>query len=189
MNRLALICFAGLAGVATAIVAGEQPPTAAPAATSTSPASPVPPDVIEGARQAKAKRKSGRSRPLTNADVRKSKGNVVINQGAAPAQPPAAEKTVSLEEYREALASRQALELKRDAAKAAVVKLEAALNAVEQSYYDENDLDLRDRVLTARFAEVSTKLDAARLELDAILHLLGETEAPQPSAQPAPENP
>lgn len=172
MKRLALILAAGLAGAAIAVAAEEPKSTATPRAA----ASPVPQEVIDKARETKAKRKARTSRALTNADVKKSKGRIVVNQGEAPAVPPATHPE-SLAEYQAALAARQDLERRRNAAQALVRQLERESAAIEQSYYDENDPDFRDRVIAARFAESATKLAAARTALETLESQLGDPAA------------
>lgn len=123
-------------------------------------------DLIEVAREAKAKRKKSTTKVITNADVKKSKGKLV--ETAVPPLPAdAAPQQSSAEKHEAAKKSHAERERKLAAAQQNVAALEKALAAIEQKYYDENDLDRRDKVIVKEFAETKAKLDAARQELAA----------------------
>ena len=123
----------------------------------------APQDVVSAAKDAKAKRKKSTTKVLTNADVKKSKG--VIGTTTAPTTPVVPEPTL-MERHVAEKAARAAAAEKLAAAEIAVADLEAELAAIEQSYYEENDLTRRDTVLVKRFQDVKAKLDAARKERD-----------------------
>ena len=118
-------------------------------------------DVVDVARTAKAKRKKSTSKVITNADVKKAKGTVV--ETSAKQKPVDETPAPSLVEQQEAMRkARTVHDAKLTAAMAEVEKLEKELAAVEQQYYEENDLDRRDTELVRRFSETKQKLDAAR---------------------------
>jgi vacuolar-type H+-ATPase subunit I/STV1 len=122
-------------------------------------------DVVETAKAAKANRRKSTSRVITNRDVKKSKGTLAENK--VPAKPADAPKEVSLVEQQETMRrERAAREARLSAAAETVARLEKEVAALEQQYYDENDLDRRDTDLVRRFNEAKSKLDAARAELE-----------------------
>jgi hypothetical protein len=122
--------------------------------------------VVDAAKEAKAKRKKSTAKVITNADVKKSKGTIA--QTTLPPLPETKPQP-SLVELHEAKKKAEAAGIEQlRAAKEKVAKLEKELTAIEQQYYEENDLDRRDTELVRRFNDVKTKLDAARAELTAI---------------------
>jgi len=136
-------------------------------------------DLTDAAKDAKTKRaKKGTTKVITNADVKKSKGK--IQTTTVPDTPVTPEPSM-MEKYQ----AERAAKLVADAKLAEVVKrvadLEKELAAIEQSYYEENDLTKRDTVIVKRFDEVKAKLDAAKAEWSAAVSAAG----PQASA-PAP---
>jgi hypothetical protein len=123
-------------------------------------------DLVETAKSAKAKRRKSTSKVITNADVKKSKGKLLETPlrplpDEAP-QPTLAEKHAADKKIRAARDERLT------AARSTVATLEKELAALEQKYYEENDLDRRDGVLVKQFNEVKERLDAARKELAAV---------------------
>ncbi|HEV7240404.1 MAG TPA: hypothetical protein VGQ36_14280 [Thermoanaerobaculia bacterium] len=117
------------------------------------------PDVVDVAREAKAKRKKSTSKVITNADVKKSKGKIVMTN--VPDTP--IEKSPTLMEQAEARRAAEKIASERRAKyDKLVADLEKELAAIEQAYYDENDLTKRDTEIVKKFNEVKAKLDAAR---------------------------
>lgn len=124
--------------------------------------------LVDAAKASKAKRKKSTSKVITNSDVKKSKG--VLVQTSAAAAPIDAQPEESLVEKQETM--RKARTERAEAlriAEANVAMLEKELAAIEQQYYDENDLDRRDREIVKRFESTKQKLDLARAELAKIL--------------------
>jgi hypothetical protein len=115
--------------------------------------------LVGAAKAAKEKRRKSTTKVLTNADVKKSKGKIATtpNVSEEPVKP---EPTLT-EKHEAAKAAEKALAAKRAASATLIAGLEKELAAIEQSYYNTNDLDYRDTVLVKRFAEVKAKLDAA----------------------------
>lgn len=123
--------------------------------------------MAERAAAARAKRSKGTTKVITNADVRKSKGKLIENSGTqAPLEAPPEQ---SMTERHEADKKAQAAATAQLAsAKALVEDLERQLLAIEQSYYEESDLDRRDGELVRRFDDVSRQLTEARKQLEAL---------------------
>lgn len=119
-------------------------------------------DVVEVAKDAKATRRKSTSRVITNADVKKSKGKVVETK--TPATPVEKEPTLTEKHEAKRAAEKIAYELRAQRQKL-VAGLEKELAAIEQMYYDENDLDRRDTEIVKKFNGVKARLDEARNEL------------------------
>ncbi|HEX8619868.1 MAG TPA: hypothetical protein VF911_19970 [Thermoanaerobaculia bacterium] len=154
MKSLALAL--SIAACAAAPAAGNEPAPAANPAMARA-------GVVETAKAAKAGRRKSTSKVLTNADVKKSKGKIGQTSAIAPIDAPPEE---SLVEKQQAMRkARSEHDVRFTAAVANVKQLEREVAALEQQYYEENDLDHRDRVLVKRFDEAKKKLDAAREEL------------------------
>jgi hypothetical protein len=103
---------------------------------------------------------------ITNETVKKdaaaAAGTAPATTTAAPA--PARSPLVVQAEQKQ---QRAAAEARLHNAEEAAGKLETELAAVELSYYDESDPDVRDREITRRFALTQQKLEAAKKELTA----------------------
>lgn len=122
--------------------------------------------LVEASKEAKAKRKTSTTKVITNADVKKSKGKLTERPAStAPAVNP--EPTL-LEKQAAERTARLAAEAKRSELGKKVAALEAEAAALEQKYYETNDLDERDKVIAPKFADVKARLDAAKKELDAL---------------------
>ncbi len=135
---------------------GETRPAAEGSATRSS-------SVVETAKASKAGRRKSTSKVLTNADVKKSKGKIGQTSAIAPIDVAPEE---SLVEKQQAMRkARTEHDARFTAAVALVKQLELEVAALEQQYYEENDLNHRDTVLVRRFNETKKKLDAAREEL------------------------
>jgi hypothetical protein len=120
--------------------------------------------LVDAAKAAKENRKKSTTKVITNADVKKAKAVVVrkpavTTESAVPANSPVEEHKLS---YREQLVRETQLTVLQTR----VSDLEHELAVVEQSYYDEDDLDIRDRDIVKRFNDVKSKLDAAQKELN-----------------------
>jgi hypothetical protein len=116
--------------------------------------------LVDAAKAAKEKRRKSTTKVLTNADVKKSKGKIVTTPNVSDA--PVQREPTLLEKQAATRAADRAAEEKRAAADKLIASYEKELAAIEQSYYNTNDLDYRDTVLVQRFNDVKAKLDAAR---------------------------
>ena len=136
--------------------------------------------LVDASKEAKAKRKSSTTKVITNADVKKSKGKVVVKTGVAPASSGSPQPTLAEKQEAERTA-RLAKEAKVAELQQTVAKLEAEVAALETSYYEANDLDYRDKVIVKRFNETKQKLDAAKKDLAAVTEepSIRGTEEPQ----------
>ena len=160
-----LSCGAAAASAAEAGSVENVPAeTAAVPQDAANPAKPAstPQDLVEAARANKAKRKKSTTKVITNADVKKAKSKLL--DSGAPATPVAPEPSM-LEKQASEKAARADANATRAATEELIGELEAELSALEQSYYDENDLNRRDTELVKRFNDVKAKLDAARSAL------------------------
>jgi hypothetical protein len=137
-------------------------------------------DLVEAAKAAKAKRKKSTTKVITNADVKKAKSKLIVNEHAATVAVEPVSNESSLEKQAREKRERSLADLKLAAAKATVAQFEKELAALEQKYYEENDLHRRDTELVRRFDETKAKLDAARKELEALLPPADDSQTPDP---------
>lgn len=122
-------------------------------------------DVVDAAKAAKANRRKSTTKVITNEDVKKSKGTLIER----PLPPIEVQREPGLlEQQRAKKKAETARHEQRAAAEERVADLEAELAAIEQQYYDENDLNKRDTEIVKRFLEVKAKLDQARADLAAL---------------------
>jgi predicted nucleic acid-binding Zn-ribbon protein len=119
-------------------------------------------DLTDAAKESKAKRRKSTSKVITNTDVKRSKGKIQTTN--VPDTPVAPEPSM-MEKYNADRAAKLAADEKRIAAEQKVASLEKELTAIEQSYYEENDLTKRDTVVVKHFNDVKARLDAARIDL------------------------
>jgi hypothetical protein len=123
-------------------------------------------DLVDAARAAKAKRKKSTTHVITNAEVKKAKGTVTENK--LPAQPLAKQPESLVDQQQRMRKERATTDASLAAAQRKVADLEKEAAALEQRYYDENDLDRRDGELVKRFNDVKARLNAAYADLDAL---------------------
>ena len=122
-------------------------------------------DLVETAKEAKAKRRKSTTKVITNADVKKAKAKIATTDApTTPVQPEPSlmEKHATTREAERIAAERKAV------TELLIASLEKELAAIEQKYYEENDLDRRDTEIVKRFNATREKLDAARSELAAV---------------------
>lgn len=118
--------------------------------------------LVDVAKDAKEKRRKSTSKVITNADVKKSKGKVQTTN--APTTPVVREPTL-MEKHQATRAAEAATAAHKAKYETVIAQLEKELAAIEQSYYNENDLTMRDTQLVTRFNDVKAKLDEARRAL------------------------
>src|SRR5258708_7189715 len=102
---------------------------------------------------------------ITNDSVKKNATPRSGKTGAAPAALVIPKGALEIQAEQKRL--RDAADAQLHDAEEAVAKLEKELAAVEQSYYDESNPDIRDREITLRFALTGKKLETAKKELAA----------------------
>jgi hypothetical protein len=123
--------------------------------------------LVDAAKDAKAKRKTSTTRVITNADVKKSAGKLAPSKKPAAAAKPLPPKPAPVDED-ELYRQRRAADAALTEAQQKVTDLERELRAVEESFYNEDDPEVRDRVIAAKFVETSDRLTRARAALKAV---------------------
>lgn len=134
--------------------------------TTTSTAEPPKKSVVETAKELKAKRKTSKTKVITNKDVRKSKGKlIVISTPDSKAPKKEAEaKAIPVDQDARYRSRTETKELVTRAEKK-VSELERAVGDLEQQYYETNDPTYRDQVIQKRFTQSKRQLDEARQQL------------------------
>jgi hypothetical protein len=170
MRKLILCCFAvsicGLAlGEERAMPAASPEPTPSPTPAVSSGDSAM----VRAAKSRAATPKSKDRIKLTNEDVRKSSGKLMIVSGkplpaATPATVPEEKLKPGEKEQREFAEARATAQKRNDDAQKRVERLERALNAAEEAYYDAEDPSDRDTI-ERRFAQAKEDLDKARADV------------------------
>ena len=126
-------------------------------------------DVVKAAKEAKEARKKSTTKVITNEDVKKSKGTLI--ETSASSKPVEEPRPGLAEEHDAAYRARVAAEPRIVAAEKIVADLEKELAAIEQSYYEESDLDRRDTEIVKRFNALKANVDAAREDLETLKKL------------------
>ncbi len=169
MGRFALtMVYAGFAAFAAA--QDSAPPTvkqedAKPSA------------LIEAAKKGKQAR-AKKTKIITNADVKRARGKIIVLPQGPPLNEEKAEKK-AISADQSYLDRRKASE-RLIAAEKTVAGLERELGRVEQNFYDANDPNYRDDVIQKRFEQIRRQLEEARKELaDARDHLAAASGHPQ----------
>jgi hypothetical protein len=166
LGLVLILCAAGARAI----------PPATPAAT---PAEKTPTkDLVAAAKEAKGKRKQPETKVITNADVKKSKGKLIVL--SSKEQPPIDAKAVDpmtpLERHDADYRERVLVDEKVRQAQAKVDELEKELFDIESRYYEENDPDRRDRIIREKFNETKAALDAAKSHLESLIPKKPEPE-------------
>ena len=128
-------------------------------------------DLVSAAKDAKGKRKQPSTKVLTNADVKKSKGKLIVLSSKEVKSPESAKEVdplTPLQRHDANHRERLLVDEKLRAAQTRVEELEKELLEVEQRYYEENDPDRRDRIIRVKFEETRKALDEARSTLEAV---------------------
>jgi hypothetical protein len=163
-----------LSGQAGAPVLHEQ--------ETTTTADPPKKDVVELSKEAKAKRKKSTTKVITNKDVKKAKGKLIVISGPDAKTDPKAVKTetapaaTSDELYRARTDLRETVKV----AEKKVAELERATDDLEHQYYASNDPHYRDDVLQKRFTQTKRQLDDARQQLADARDALQKLDQPKP---------
>jgi hypothetical protein len=120
-------------------------------------------DLVKAANDAKAKRGATKTKVITNADVKKSKGKVATTT-LAPLPADEAKPAPKLSSDQFYRARREATD-RVTASEKKVAELDKSLDLIEQSFYAENDPNYRDEVIQKRFEQTKRQLADARKEL------------------------
>ena len=168
MKRLLIIALACL--LPTFVAAEEK-------------SAPKPDPLIEAAKAAKAKRKKPSTKVITNKDVKKSKGKLIVIDSKEPEgaeKQPGGPSQSSIEKHDDRYKARLAAEEHLAESEKKVAELQKELELIEQRYYETNDPHYRDTVLQERFAQAKRQLEDARAELADARDGLQKLEAPLP---------
>jgi len=156
-----------IAALLLAVVLADDPP----AKTTTAPSTPPPADspLVQAAKATGGKRKP-KSKVITNADVKKSGGKLLTlppgkPTAAAPPPMPEVKAEGPIAAHETLLREREAAAKRVGDAEKKVAMLEAESRRLEQAYYQENDLTLRDTSIAPQFAQNKRQLELARKEL------------------------
>lgn len=168
MKTISVMCVLALVYGAPAS-AGQAPAQAGDApAKASAPSAGAPSatqDLVKAARTDKAKRKTSSAKVITNKDVKKAKGKLVVLP-AKPDVPHAETDTIGPIGRQDAqIHARNDAQARVEKAQKNVDKLQKELETIEQEYYAENDPNYRDQVITQRFTQGKQQLDGARREL------------------------
>ncbi len=126
----------------------------------------APPDLVQTAKQTKAKRKKSSTKVITNKDVKKSKGKLIVLSTPVDDKPAAPTETAGpLQKQDASLRERNEAQARLTAAQKKVDGLQKELDALEQQYYEENDPNYRDHVIQQRFAQTKRQLEDAQHDL------------------------
>lgn len=119
--------------------------------------------LVDAARGAKSKRKKSATKVITNADVKKSKGKlIVVSPSKKVAELPETKKTPTIAEHEEQRRLRIVAADRVAKAEKNVAELESEIERLEQRYYEENDPEYRDNVIQKKFTEAKRQLDDAQ---------------------------
>jgi hypothetical protein len=157
MNRIliaALLC----AATAASAVAQEATATAA---------KPLDSPLVKAAKAGGGPKKKSTKKVITNADVRKSKGKLVVlpPKEGQPVAIAAEPQKGSLERQDDERRAREGASVRMITAQKKVSELEKELRRLEDAYYAENDPNYRDSTIEQRFNQTKRQLDDARKEL------------------------
>lgn len=135
--------------------------------------------LVDASKGAKAKRKKSSTKVITNADVKKSKGKLIVISPTKMDEPPAGEKkTLTLAEHEEQRRLRISASERVTTAEKNASELESEIVRLEQRFYEENDPEYRDNVIQKKFTEAKRQLDDAKRELGNARAELQKYESP-----------
>ncbi|MDQ6802794.1 MAG: hypothetical protein M3041_18480 [Acidobacteriota bacterium] len=127
---------------------------------------PVDSPLVRAARASGGPKKKSTKKVITNADVKKSRGNLVVLPAKKGETAPAPEpQKTSLQKQEEQRKASGTASIRVMTAEKRVGELEKDLRRIEDSYYAENDPNYRDKTITDRFNQTKKLLDDARKEL------------------------
>ncbi len=137
--------------------------------------------LVETAKQSKKARKKSTTKVITNSDVKKSKGKlIVLSSPDAKADANTAKAPETLQQQDDRYRARQEAKQRVIAAEKKVTELEKSVEDLEQQYYEANDPNYRDDVIQKRFAQTKRQLDEARQQLADERDALQRLDKPKP---------
>ena len=124
--------------------------------------------LVEAAKASGGAKKKKTTRVITNEDVKKSTGKLTelpATEGSTQQKGPGDPSKSTLQKHQEQLQAADVSAKRIAAAEKKVATLERELAKIEQTYYESNDPDYRDKTIKARFADSKRALETARKEL------------------------
>jgi hypothetical protein len=170
-TAIAMFCLAACLSA----YAQDAASTQTPATTTQKPAAQ---DLVSAAKQTKAKRKTSSTKVITNKDVKKSKGTLIVLSTPVDKTPAGPKDTTAALQKQDAnLRDRKEAQDRVNAAQKKVDGLQKDLTALEQQYYEENDPNYRDHVIQERFAQTKRQLEDAKHDLANARDALKKTDS------------
>ncbi len=161
MKRLLHTALFATLACSAALLGAEPPPSAAAVQPKNS-------ALVQASKDNGGARKKKPRKVITNADVKRSKGKLVVlppRPGADVVAEPEAPSKGMLQLQDESRKARISAEKQLSEADSRVKSLEKELARIEQSYYNEADPNHRDSAIGPRFLQTKRQLDDARKEL------------------------
>ena len=124
--------------------------------------------LVKAAKASGGPKKKSTKKVITNADVKKSKGNLVVlpaKEGKTTSVAAPEPQKGSLQKQDEQRKASGTASIRVITAEKKVGELEKDLRRIEQAYYAENDPNYRDKTIVERFNQTKKQLDDARKEL------------------------
>ena len=121
--------------------------------------------LVKAAKASGGPKKKTHKKVITNADVKTSKGNLVVLPPKPGQAAAAVDNRGPLEKQDDDRRSRSEVDLHIAAAQKRVDELQKELRRIEDAYYAENDPNYRDSAIEQRFNQTKKQLDDARKEL------------------------
>ncbi len=157
MKRIAFALVFWMAAAAAAV--GQEK-------TDTTATKPIDSPLVRAAKASGGPKRKPKKKVITNADVKKSTGKLIVLPGkpgtAAPAHADAEPPKGPIERQDAQLRAHKAAVEQVAAAEKKVSGLEEEVRRLEDAYYAENDPNYRDTTIAARFNQAKRQLDDAR---------------------------
>ena len=121
--------------------------------------------LVKAAKAGGGPKKKTHKKVITNADVKTSKGNLVVLPPKPGQAAPVVDNRGPLEKQDDDRRLRSEADLHIAVAQKKVDELQKELRRIEDAYYAENDPNYRDSTIEQRFSQTKKQLDDARKEL------------------------
>ena len=122
--------------------------------------------LVKAAKASGGPKKKSTKKVITNADVKKSNGKLVVtDKKVTPAATGTPDKRTSLEKQSDDRHAMDAATVRVSTAQKKVDDLTKELRRIEDAYYAENDPNYRDATIAKQFSQAKAQLDDARKEL------------------------
>lgn len=121
--------------------------------------------LVKAAKASGGPKKKSTKKVITNADVKRSKGNLKVLPAKAGEQTAPVDNRGPLQKQDDDRRARSEASLRVTSAQKKVDELQKELRRIEDAYYAENDPNYRDSTIEAQFNQTKKQLDDARKEL------------------------